>query len=72
MKGETCSLYLQALVSCWAETDFMHIKNAVTVGMQVIKYYPVMDIDEAAIETAVKKLVADGNLTPDLQHQCQA
>jgi THO complex subunit 2 len=65
---------LQALVSCWAQTDFMHIKNAITVGLQVIKYFPVMDTNGKAIEDAVKSLVAgnNGTLTPDVQHQCQA
>lgn len=52
----------------------MHIKNAITVGLQVIKYFPVMDTNGKAIEEAVEALVAgqNGTLTPDVQHQCQA
>lgn len=52
----------------------MHIKNAITVALQVIKYFPVMDVDGMAIEKAVRDLIAGkkGTLTPDVQHQCQA
>ena len=65
---------LKALVSCWAQPDFMHIKNAITVGLQVIKYFPIMDTNGKAIEDAVKALIdgKNGTLTPDVQHQCQA
>ena len=52
----------------------MHIKNAITVGLQVIKYFPIMDTNGKDVENAVKDLVAgkNGTLTPDVQHQCQA
>ena len=52
----------------------MHIKNAITVALQVIKYFPAIDTNGEAIEQAVKALVAgkNGTLTPDVQHQCQA
>ena len=61
-------------MSCWGEIDFMSIKNAITVGIQVIKSFPVMQSHGAAVEKAVKDLIAgkNGTLTPDLQHQCQA
>ena len=52
----------------------MHIKNAITVGFQVLKYFPIMETNGKSIENAVKALIAgkNGTLTPDLQHQCQA
>ena len=50
----------------------MHIKNAITVALQVIKFFPVIQTDGDAIEAAVKKLVDTGDLTPDVQHQCNA
>ena len=52
----------------------MHIKNGITVAIQVLKSYPVMKTNGIAIESAVKDLIAgkNGTLTPDLQHQCQA
>jgi hypothetical protein len=52
----------------------MHINNAITIGIQVIKFYPRMTSNAKAIENAVKDLVAgkNGTLTPDVQHQCQA
>ena len=50
----------------------MHIKNAITVALQVIKFFPIMKTDGEAIEVAVKKLIDTGDLTPDVQHQCNA
>ena len=64
----------KALVSCLSQSDFMHIKNAITVGLQVIKFFPIMQTNGKAIEVAVQDLIAgkNGTLTPDVQHQCQA
>ena len=64
-----CVAYLQALVSCWSEAEFMHNKNAIVVGLQVIKYFPVMDTNGKAIEGAIKKLHAgeNGEITNDLK-----
>lgn len=50
----------------------MHIKNAVTVGLQVLRSFPVMETNGTEIEAAVEKLVMEGDMTADLQHQCQA
>lgn len=61
-------------MSCWGETDFMHIKNAISVGLQVVEFFPVMESNAREMTAAVKHLVdgKKGHLTPDLQHQCQA
>lgn len=50
----------------------MHIKNAVTVGLQVLKSFPVMETNGSEVEAAIEKLVKEGDMTADLQHQCQA
>ncbi|KAK4687040.1 THO complex subunit 2, partial [Tremellales sp. Uapishka_1] len=58
----------KALVSCWTESDFMHTKNAITVGLQVIKYFPVMQTDGAQVLESVLALQAkDRDLTPDVK-----
>ncbi|RSH93955.1 hypothetical protein EHS25_006608 [Saitozyma podzolica] len=61
-----------ALVSCWSEGDFMHIKNAITVALQVLKSFPAMESNNKAIREAVEQLLKDKELTPDVQHQCNA
>lgn len=53
----------------------MHIKNAITVALQVLKSFPVLIPHGEAVEAAIEKLVQrgkDGALTPDVLHQCQA
>jgi 2-keto-3-deoxy-6-phosphogluconate aldolase len=52
----------------------MHIKNAISVGLQVVEFFPVMESNAREMTAAVKDLVdgKKGHLTPDLQHQCQA
>jgi THO complex subunit 2 len=59
----------QALVSCWKESDFMHTKNAITVGLQVIKSFPAMDTNGRSVTAAVRGLkeVNDRNITADVQ-----
>lgn len=61
-------------MSCWGESDFMHTKNGITVALQVIKFFPVMDINGLAVEKAVKVLVdsKDGNITADVQALCNS
>ncbi|KAI9637923.1 transcription factor/nuclear export subunit protein 2-domain-containing protein [Dioszegia hungarica] len=66
---------LEALTSCWAETDFMHVKNAITVALQVLKSFPIITAHGEAVEAAMEALIQrgkDGELTPDVLHQCQA
>ncbi|WWD16138.1 hypothetical protein CI109_100563 [Kwoniella shandongensis] len=62
----------RALVSCWSDAEFMHNKNAIIVALQVIKFFPVMETNGKAIETAVKKLQAgeNGEITNDLKMMC--
>lgn len=62
----------QALISCWSEAEFMHNKNAIIVALQVIKYFPLMETNGKAIETAVKKLQAGevGEIPNDLKMMC--
>jgi THO complex subunit 2 len=50
----------------------MHIKNAITVALQVLKSFPAMDSNNKAIREAVEQLLKDKELTPDVQHQCNA
>lgn len=59
-------------MSCWSEGDFMHIKNAITVALQVLKSFPAMESNNKAIRAAVEQLLKDKELTPDVQHQCNA
>ncbi|KAL7424172.1 THO2 plays a role in transcriptional elongation [Cryptotrichosporon argae] len=59
----------RALLSCWQEPDFMHTKNAITVGLQVIKSFPVMETNGKAIEAVVNELMTGrgGTVTGDVQ-----
>lgn len=53
----------------------MHIKNAITVALQVLPSFPMMIPHGEAVEKAMQDLVQrgkDGDLTPDILHQCQA
>ena len=74
-RSEASELIQQALTSCWAETDFMHVKNAITVALQVLKSFPIITAHGEAVEAAMEALIQrgkDGELTPDVLHQCQA
>lgn len=63
----------------------MHVKNAITVALQVLKSFPIVDIQGKGIEGAMEDLINRGTdgklgsdkkkevkLTPDVLHQCQA
>jgi THO complex subunit 2 len=50
----------------------MHIKNAITVALQVIESFPATQVNVEAIENAVNNVLKDKDLTPDVQHQCNA
>ncbi|WVQ98958.1 hypothetical protein IAU59_006090 [Kwoniella sp. CBS 9459] len=62
----------RALVSCWSEAEFMHNKNAIIVALQVIKFFPLMETNGKAVETAVKKLHdgENGEIPNDLKMMC--
>jgi hypothetical protein len=52
----------------------MHIKNAITIGIQVFDHFPMMDVNGKAMLDAVQALVdgKNGELPPDLEQQCAA
>jgi THO complex subunit 2 len=53
----------------------MHVKNAITVALQVLKSFPMVASHGSAVERAMEALIQrgkDGGLTPDVLHQCQA
>jgi THO complex subunit 2 len=53
----------------------MHVKNAITVALQVLKSFPIITAHGEAVEAAMEALIQrgkDGELTPDVLHQCQA
>ncbi|OCF36409.1 hypothetical protein I316_01658 [Kwoniella heveanensis BCC8398] len=62
----------RALVSCWSEAEFMHNKNAIIVALQVIKFFPLMETNGKAVESAVKKLHdgVNGEIPNDLKMMC--
>ena len=51
----------------------MHVQNAITVGLQIVKYFPVMKPHGEAVMAAVTA-VNEGKTgpgTPDVQFQAQ-
>jgi hypothetical protein len=64
----------KALTSCWSSADFMHVKNAITVGIQVLDQFPIMDTNGKAVSDAIEDLLGgkNGTLPDDLKHQCVA
>lgn len=71
--GMRVSTHVQALIACLGEDDFMHVQNAITVGLQIVKYFPVMKPHGEAVMAAVQA-VNDGKKgpgTPDVQFQAQ-
>jgi hypothetical protein len=55
------------------QDDFMHVQNAITVGLQIVKYFPIMRPHGEAVMAAVTS-VNEGKTgpgTPDVQFQAQ-
>jgi hypothetical protein len=52
----------------------MHVKNAITVGIQVIEFFPMMDTSGKSIQDAIQDLLdgKKGKLPADLEQQCIA
>lgn len=53
----------------------MHIKNAITVALQVLPSFPAMIHHGRAVEEAVEAIVPkgkDGSVPEDVVFQCQA
>lgn len=50
----------------------MHVKNGITVALQVLPIFPLIDTHGKDIENAIQGLVKDkkNDLTPDLQQGC--
>ena len=66
-------LTTKALTACLGEDDFMHVQNAITVGLQIVKYFPIMKPHGEAVTAAVTA-VNEGKTgpgTPDVQFQAQ-
>jgi hypothetical protein len=52
----------------------MHVKNAITVGLQVMPSFPMMLNHDAEVKSSLEALLAkegDGSMTEDVKLQCK-
>lgn len=63
---------IQAVKSCWEQKDFMHVKNGITVALQVLPIFPLVDDHGKELYKVMESLGKRTDLTPDLKQGCKA
>jgi hypothetical protein len=63
---------MQAIKSCWEQKDFMHIKNGITVALQVLPIFPLLEDHGKDLYKTMETLAERADLTPDLKQGCKA
>jgi THO complex subunit 2 len=72
MRDDARLTRIQAIKSCWQQTDFMHIKNGITVALQVLPIFPLLDDHGHGLFEVMEELEKRTDLTPDLKQGCRA